>query len=79
MAGMGDGVGQSLEGRPTSAAQTSLSRIMTTLDTNLLGTVGHPGVARRVLSGRFQSGGCDSCDVWDQRGTSARHHENDLP
>lgn len=37
-----------LEGRPTSAAQTSLSRIMTALDTNLLGTV-HGGVIMKLI------------------------------
>lgn len=37
-----------LEGRPTSAAQTSLSRIMTALDTNLLGTV-HGGVIMKLV------------------------------
>ncbi|TDD72973.1 acyl-CoA thioesterase [Jiangella aurantiaca] len=36
------------EGRPTSAAQTSLSRIMTALDTNLLGTV-HGGVIMKLV------------------------------
>lgn len=35
-------------GRPTSAAQTSLSRIMTALDTNLLGTV-HGGVIMKLV------------------------------
>jgi hypothetical protein len=34
-------------GLPTSAAQTTLSRIMTTLDTNLLGTV-HGGVIMKL-------------------------------
>ena len=38
----------SLPGRPPSAAQTSLSRIMTTLDTNLLGTV-HGGVIMKLV------------------------------
>jgi acyl-CoA hydrolase len=33
---------------PTSAAQTTLSRIMTTLDTNLLGTV-HGGVIMKLV------------------------------
>ncbi|SEE21585.1 acyl-CoA thioesterase [Jiangella alba] len=36
------------EGRPASAAQTSLSRIMTALDTNLLGTV-HGGVIMKLV------------------------------
>lgn len=36
------------EGRPSSAAQTSLSRIMTALDTNLLGTV-HGGVIMKLV------------------------------
>jgi len=36
------------KGRPTSAAQTSLSRIMTTLNTNLLGTV-HGGVITKLV------------------------------
>jgi acyl-CoA hydrolase len=35
-------------GLPTSAAQTTLSRIMTTLDTNLLGTV-HGGVIMKLV------------------------------
>ncbi len=35
-------------GRPTSAAETTLSRIMTTLDTNLLGTV-HGGVIMKLV------------------------------
>ncbi len=38
----------SLEGRPTSAAETSLSRIMTALDANLLGTV-HGGVVMKLV------------------------------
>lgn len=38
----------SLPGRPTSAAQTTLSRIMTALDTNLLGTV-HGGVIMKLV------------------------------
>ena len=38
----------SLPGRPTSAAQTTLSRIMTALDTNLLGTV-HGILAAQVI------------------------------
>ncbi|HEU4490706.1 MAG TPA: acyl-CoA thioesterase [Jiangellales bacterium] len=37
-----------LPGRATSAARTSLSRIMTTLDTNLLGTV-HGGVVMKLV------------------------------
>ena len=44
MAGVDDGV----TGRPSSAAQTSLSRIMTALDTNLLGTV-HGGVIMKLV------------------------------
>jgi acyl-CoA hydrolase len=36
------------EGRPTSAARTSLSRIMTAIDTNLLGTV-HGGVIMKLV------------------------------
>lgn len=36
------------EGRPSSAAQTSLSRIMTALDTTLLGTV-HGGVIMKLV------------------------------
>lgn len=35
-------------GKPTSAARTSLSRIMTALDTNLLGTV-HGGVIMKLV------------------------------
>jgi hypothetical protein len=37
-----------LPGRPTSAAQTTLSRIMTTLDANLLGAV-HGGVIMKMV------------------------------
>ena len=44
----GPGVPDSLPGRPTSAAETTLSRIMTTLDTNLLGTV-HGGVIMKLV------------------------------
>jgi acyl-CoA hydrolase len=44
----GPAVEDSLPGRPTSAAQTTLSRIMTTLDTNLLGTV-HGGVIMKLV------------------------------
>jgi acyl-CoA hydrolase len=36
------------EGRPTSAARSRLSRIMTVLDTNLLGTV-HGGVVMKLV------------------------------
>jgi acyl-CoA hydrolase len=35
-------------GRPTSAARSRLSRIMTVLDTNLLGTV-HGGVVMKLV------------------------------
>jgi uncharacterized protein (TIGR00369 family) len=38
----------SLAGRPPAAAETSLSRIMTVLDTNLLGTV-HGGVVMKLV------------------------------
>ena len=44
----GRSVQESIPGRPTSAAQTTLSRIMTTLDTNLLGTV-HGGVIMKLV------------------------------
>jgi acyl-CoA hydrolase len=37
-----------VDGRPTSAARSSLSRIMTVLDTNLLGTV-HGGVVMKLV------------------------------
>jgi acyl-CoA hydrolase len=37
-----------LVGKPTSAARTSLSRIMSALDTNLLGTV-HGGVVMKLV------------------------------
>lgn len=37
-----------VEAKPTSAARTSLSRIMTVLDTNLLGTV-HGGVIMKLV------------------------------
>ena len=39
---------ESSAGRPSSAARTSLSRIMTVLDTNLLGTV-HGGVVMKLV------------------------------
>ena len=48
MAGVDGGVAGSPLGRPSSAAQTSLSRIMTALDTNLLGTV-HGGVVMKLV------------------------------
>jgi uncharacterized protein (TIGR00369 family) len=38
----------SADGKPTSAARTTLSRIMTVLDTNLLGTV-HGGVIMKLV------------------------------
>ena len=37
-----------LDGKPTSAARSTLSRIMTVLDTNLLGTV-HGGVVMKLV------------------------------
>lgn len=37
-----------MEGRPTSAARTTLSRIMSVLDTNLMGTV-HGGVIMKLV------------------------------
>ena len=37
-----------LAGKPTSAARSTLSRIMTVLDTNLLGTV-HGGVVMKLV------------------------------
>jgi acyl-CoA hydrolase len=37
-----------LQGKPTSAARSTLSRIMTVLDTNLLGTV-HGGVVMKLV------------------------------
>jgi acyl-CoA hydrolase len=47
---MGDSVGEllNLPAKPTSAARTSLSRIMTAVDTNLLGTV-HGGVIMKMV------------------------------
>jgi acyl-CoA hydrolase len=41
-------VGDVSAGRPTSAARSTLSRIMTVLDTNLLGTV-HGGVVMKLV------------------------------
>jgi acyl-CoA hydrolase len=43
-----DGVTGLTPGRPTSAARSRLSRIMTVLDTNLLGTV-HGGVVMKLV------------------------------